>query len=221
MSQSEFDDAIEAYRRALPAFLHGDPEPILGLYSRRDDVTLANPLGPPARGRVEVERAVRTAAANFKAGTVSFDDVSRYGTPDLGYAVWLEPNDLQLVDTDEKTRISLRVTMVFRREEGAWKIAHRHARPDHHRSIAHRRDRVLAPSWPATPSRPRNIGAKRAADPQRRWWTSAATTVWSWPWSSRTTRAPSSVTPTAVPTMSSPRRCSTRTARPTVARRAR
>ena len=131
MSQHEFDHAIEAYRRALPAFLHGDPEPILDLYSRRDDVTLANPLGPPVRGRARVEQAIRTAATNFEAGTVAFEEVSRYGTPDLGYAVWLEPNDVRLAGTDDTARISLRVTMVFRREDEAdgWRIAHRHADP--------------------------------------------------------------------------------------------
>jgi ketosteroid isomerase-like protein len=129
MSQHGLDDAIEAYRQALPAFLHGDPEPILDLYSRRDDVTLANPLGPPCHGRADVERAIRAAASNFKAGTVRFEEVSRYGTADLGYAVWLEPNEARLADTDDVVRISLRVTMVFRREEDTWRIAHRHADP--------------------------------------------------------------------------------------------
>jgi ketosteroid isomerase-like protein len=129
MALHDLHDAIEAYRTALPTFLHGDPEPILDLYSRRDDVTLANPLGPPAHGRAEVERAVRTAAANFRAGTVTFEEVSRYGTPDLGYAVWLEPNEVQLADRDARVSISLRVTMIFRREEDTWRIAHRHADP--------------------------------------------------------------------------------------------
>jgi ketosteroid isomerase-like protein len=124
-----FDGAIEAYRRALPAFLHGDPEPILELYSTQDDVTLANPLGPPVRGRAEVERAVRTAAANFEAGTVRFEDVTRYGTPDLGYAVWLEPNQVELAGARAEALIALRVTMVFRREGDTWRIAHRHADP--------------------------------------------------------------------------------------------
>ena len=130
MAQQELDEAIDAYRRALPAFLNGDPEPILDLYSRRDDVTLANPLGPPNVGRDEVEQAVLRASAMFKAGTVAFADVSRFATDDLGYAVWLEPNDVELADTNEKVRISLRVTMVFRREDdGRWYIAHRHADP--------------------------------------------------------------------------------------------
>jgi ketosteroid isomerase-like protein len=129
VSPDAFDDAITAYREALPAFLHGDPEPILDLYSRRDDVTLANPLGPPAHGRAEVEKAVRTASAMFESGTVSFEDVTRYGTPDLGYAVWIEPNEARLAATGEQVKLPLRVTMVFRREDDGWRIAHRHADP--------------------------------------------------------------------------------------------
>jgi ketosteroid isomerase-like protein len=60
---------------------------------------------------------------------VTFEDVSRYGTADLGYAVWIEPNDVQLAGTSDRTRISLRVTMVFRREDDGWRIVHRHADP--------------------------------------------------------------------------------------------
>ena len=55
--QSSFDDAVEAFRQAQVSFLNGDPDPAMKLYSQRDDVTLANPLGPPRRGPAEVTRA--------------------------------------------------------------------------------------------------------------------------------------------------------------------
>ncbi len=48
MSQSEFDGAVEGYREALRAYMTGDPVPVTEFFSRRDDVTLANPLGPPS-----------------------------------------------------------------------------------------------------------------------------------------------------------------------------
>ena len=35
MSEHYLNDVIEAYRKALPAFLHGDPEPVLALFSAR------------------------------------------------------------------------------------------------------------------------------------------------------------------------------------------
>jgi len=129
VSQSDFDGVIEAYRQALDAFLMGDPQSVLEFFSRRDDVTLANPLGPPHRGRADVEKAVEEAAANFKGGSNRFEEVSRYSTPDLGYIVQLERSEVRLSGSEDMARISLRVTMIFRREGNTWKVVHRHADP--------------------------------------------------------------------------------------------
>jgi ketosteroid isomerase-like protein len=129
VSRSDFDGAIAAYRQALQEFATGDPRPVAELFSRRDDVTLANPLGPPRLGWAEVEKAIGQAAANFKGGSVSFEEVSRYATPELGYVVQLERQEAQLAGSEDMVRISLRVTMVFRREGDTWKVAHRHADP--------------------------------------------------------------------------------------------
>jgi hypothetical protein len=65
MSESDFDGAVEAYRQALDPFVRGDPEPVSEPYSRRDDVTLANALGPPRLGWAEVKKAIEEATANF------------------------------------------------------------------------------------------------------------------------------------------------------------
>jgi hypothetical protein len=50
MAQSELGAVIEEYHRTIDAIVIGDPEPQKRLWSRGDDVTLANPLGPPVRG---------------------------------------------------------------------------------------------------------------------------------------------------------------------------
>ncbi len=100
------------------------------LFSRRDDVTLANPLGPPRRGRAEVERAAAEAAAQLRDGSVrGFEEVSRYSTPDLGYVVHIERHQARFAGSEKMSPIALRVTMIFRREGDAWRVAHRHADP--------------------------------------------------------------------------------------------
>jgi uncharacterized protein (TIGR02246 family) len=130
VSQHDVDGLIEAYDQALQVFVNGDPRPVSELYSRRDDVTLANPLGPPHHGWKAVEAAIEQAAANFKSGgSVRIDEVSRFLTPDLAYVVRLERTEAQLSASGETARISLRVTMIFRREEDTWTVAHRHADP--------------------------------------------------------------------------------------------
>lgn len=131
MAHADFDAATEQYRAALQAFPNGDPAPVLELFSQRDDVTLANPLGPPCRGRSAVEKAATEAAANFTsgAGSCRFEDISRYSTPELGYLLEIEHAEGRLAATGDVARLSLRVTTIFRLEEDTWKVAHRHADP--------------------------------------------------------------------------------------------
>jgi hypothetical protein len=45
--QDSFDRAVERFRAALHEYVKGDPQAVIACMSRRDDVTLANPLGPP------------------------------------------------------------------------------------------------------------------------------------------------------------------------------
>ena len=129
-SQRDFDDAVEAYRQALRPYVKGDPGPVTAFFSRRDDVTLANPLGPPRRGPADVDKAIAQGAANLRDGSVRrVEEVSRYSTSELGYVVQLERTQARLPDSETMTPFALRVTMVFRLEGGSWKVAHRHADP--------------------------------------------------------------------------------------------
>jgi uncharacterized protein (TIGR02246 family) len=126
----ELDVVIEQFRRAQEAFCRGDAEPVKAFFSRRDDVTLGNPLGPIRRGRSNVEDAAEQAAANFRdGGEVRYEEVSRYVTPELAYVVHVERVEAKVGGREERSPVSLRVTMIFRREEDTWKIVHRHADP--------------------------------------------------------------------------------------------
>ncbi len=125
-----FDEALNAFNMALNDYLNGDPGPVNAVFSRHDDVTLCNPVGPPCRGRVDVERAAAEPSSHFKDGKMSgFDEVSRFVTADLGYVVRIERGQTHVDGSPEPVPFSLRVTMIFRREGEAWKIAHRHADP--------------------------------------------------------------------------------------------
>jgi ketosteroid isomerase-like protein len=127
--QTDFDAAVEAYRAALDEFLKGDPEPAKAFFSRRDDVTLANPLGPPRRGPAEVDKTITEAAANFRDGSMRIEELSRYSSPDVGYVLQLEHTQARLPGSDDMTPFALRATVIFRREGDTWKVAHRHADP--------------------------------------------------------------------------------------------
>ena len=130
MSTADLGQFIEQYHRALDALVQGDPEPVQQLFSRRDDVTLANPLGPAVRGWSQVAEATARAASQIREGEpVAFEIISEYATEDLAYNLELEKVRAKNVVTGEFGDISLRVTTIYRREDGEWKIVHRHADP--------------------------------------------------------------------------------------------
>jgi len=127
---SDLDEFKRQYRRSLEAFIQGDPEPQKALWSRGDDVTLANPLGPPAKGIDRVFEAMDRAAAMVRDGTdLTFDVVSSYETEDLAFEFGLQGGAMRLGNSPDMVRASLRVTTIFRREDDEWKLLHRHADP--------------------------------------------------------------------------------------------
>ena len=126
----ELDQVIEQFQLALDEFVKGGPEPCKKLFSHRDDVSLNNPFGPPARGWEQVGATMERAASNLSDGEmVSFENVAKYVTPELAYVVWVERQQAKVGGRRDITPFALRVTMIFRPEEGTWKAVHRHADP--------------------------------------------------------------------------------------------
>jgi ketosteroid isomerase-like protein len=124
------DEVIERCQRALDEFVKGNPEPMKAMFSHREDATLANPFGPPARGWEQVAATLDRAASNLRDGAmVAFEEVAKYATPELAYTVWLERQEAKLGGRGDITPFTLRVTMVYRPEDGTWKVVHRHADP--------------------------------------------------------------------------------------------
>jgi hypothetical protein len=95
----DVDQVLEQWQLASDEFLKGNPEPVKKLFSHREDVTLANPLGPaaPGMGPVahgwhEVAKTQEHAASQVRDGRlVSVEIVEKLVTSDFAYAVWLEP----------------------------------------------------------------------------------------------------------------------------------
>ena len=126
----DVDRLIEQYQLALHEFVKGNPEPAKQLFSHREDVTLANPHGPPARGWEQVTKTIEHAASNIRDGEISgFDVIWKLVTPELAYTVWIERQKAKMGGRQDVTPVDLRVTMIYRPEEGEWKVVHRHADP--------------------------------------------------------------------------------------------
>ncbi len=121
---------LDEYHGAGVQIINGNPDGYKALWSRRDDVTLANPFGPPARGWDDVSSTLDRAAANYSGGeAVGVETMSTVVGDDLAYLLEIESYRARVGDADELAPVSLRVTTVFRREDETWKVVHRHADP--------------------------------------------------------------------------------------------
>src|SRR5437667_7863490 len=130
MLASDLTKFIEQYHLALDAFVKGDPEPLKSLYSRREDVIIANPFGPPAKGWTKAAATMDRAATNYRDGEViGFERIAEYATAELGYIIEIERFQSKVGGADKLVPIALRVTTIYRREDGAWRIVLRHADP--------------------------------------------------------------------------------------------
>jgi ketosteroid isomerase-like protein len=100
------------------------------MFSQRDDVTLANPLGPPVRGWNAVEETLNRVAAGMREGEPhAFERISAFEDSELACVFEIERSRAKLGRSAESAPFSLRAMTLWRREEGEWKIAFRHADP--------------------------------------------------------------------------------------------
>jgi ketosteroid isomerase-like protein len=70
------------------------------------------------------------AASYYTDGkTTDFEMVMKAVTPEFAYTVEIERFEAKVVGRAELAPLALRVTCVYRREDAAWKLVHRHADP--------------------------------------------------------------------------------------------
>jgi ketosteroid isomerase-like protein len=125
----ELDEFVRTCEEAWEVFVTGDAGPAMSLFSHRDDVTLANPWGPAVTGWADVSRTLEAAADRFRDGHLSAFNLTKFVAPDLACLHEIERGEARIGGRSEVESFALRVTSVYRREDGAWRIVLRHADP--------------------------------------------------------------------------------------------
>lgn len=127
---SSLEIIVERCHAALGEIVRGNAEPWADLFSRKSDVSLGNPFGPFVLGVDDVTSATRAAADRYREGElIGFDRVATYEAADLACVVEIERFRARVGAADDLSPVSLRVTSVYRVEDGEWALVHRHADP--------------------------------------------------------------------------------------------
>jgi hypothetical protein len=114
------NDPEASFRAFLAEFEHGTTQFINGdaaLWKRHvspaDDVTIMGGWGAWEQGARAVDQRYDWAVKRFRAA----------------YTVTIERSVVRLIDREAPQSMTLRVTTIFRREAGTWKLVHRHEDP--------------------------------------------------------------------------------------------
>jgi ketosteroid isomerase-like protein len=123
--EDEIRQASEQFYAALNRMINGDPEPMMEVWSHGSDVATMHPLGGRETGWEEVRASWEQVAQVFSEGQVSLDGLMIVPlSDDVVYTLGTENGQAKL--GDETVGVDWRVTNIYRREEGEWKMVLHH-----------------------------------------------------------------------------------------------
>ncbi len=119
-------DVLPRQVRAERAIHEGDVVPRLAMWSQNDPVTVLGAAGITNSGWPDVSETFRWLASRFSnLSEYNFELVTAGVSGDLAYTAGYERYSVS-IDGGPVQPHTLRVTHVYRREGGEWKIVHRH-----------------------------------------------------------------------------------------------
>ena len=128
---SSIREFLPRWEEAQSRFLNGNPSLWKQNASQGGDATIFGAFGGYEKGWNEVGPRYDWAASQYRESgarkRVEYLNTAVSG--DLAFTVGIERDEVQVGGQDRPMQRALRVTQVFRREGGVWKLLHRHADP--------------------------------------------------------------------------------------------
>lgn len=122
------EDAVRSasgqFYAALNRMLNGDAGPLAEIWSHSVAVTTMHPIGGREVGWDKVRDTWEQVAKGAADGQVKLRDELIQVVGDMAYELGTEQGQVKL--GGHRVSIEHRVTNIYRRESGAWKIVHHH-----------------------------------------------------------------------------------------------
>ncbi len=129
VSDEEMAELLRHAAEATSAYIRGDMSTYLTHIAHAEDYTLMPPTGgEPVRGFDGSDEANEARARMFRGGEAELEVFGKYTSGDMVVLVAIERQHGEVGDLPDQDW-SLRVTLVFRRDESGWRLVHRHADP--------------------------------------------------------------------------------------------
>jgi ketosteroid isomerase-like protein len=126
MSDDELTELLRRTSESVPAFIRGDMRRWHALQPHSGGYTLMPPFGGVRHGFDPSDENLDALAAYFHDGDGELEVVQAEMSGDLALIVGIERQHGIVGDLPAQDW-SIRVTLVYRREDGEWRLLHRHA----------------------------------------------------------------------------------------------
>ena len=126
--RDDFSSFMKKRERAAAAYVCGDASALDSMVPHIGDASFFPPSGGSVHGTQQVQERYDRDAKAFSPGGDSSFDVLQYGAEgDIGFWTGFQIADAKMGSADKKAHMKLRITELFRFQEGGWKLIHRHA----------------------------------------------------------------------------------------------
>ena len=123
-----FSEFLKRRESISSDYINGNSDLLAEISTQEDPATFFPPSGKVVSGASAVNTANAEGANMFKAGSTGHFEVLQSGASgDIGYWTGLQKASVMMEGRDDPIPMILRVTELFRRENGAWMLIHRHA----------------------------------------------------------------------------------------------
>lgn len=121
-----FAEAVEDVSAAIQRITAGEARPYLDCWAHDDDVTLFGAWGPIEKGHQQIADTFAWVGTRFRGPGLETEIVTSAKSGDLAYTIGFE-RGLAAIDGGPERPMTIRVTHLYRREDGEWRLIHRHA----------------------------------------------------------------------------------------------
>ena len=130
-ASNDFEEFMQQREQAAGRYINGEAGPLGELAAKEDPATFFSPRGDFVQGAEQVLARYTGDARNFNPGSGEghFEILHMGASGDIGYWVGIQRATTHLESNPDPVPFNLRVTEIFRRENGNWKLVHRHADP--------------------------------------------------------------------------------------------
>ena len=124
----DFKQFMKRREQAAGAYVGGDAAPLGRMSARHSPATFFAPMGGYVQGADTVLSRYERDAESFERGSESHFEILHMAASDgLAYWTGFQRASARMRGQSEPIPFNLRITELFRRDDGEWKLIHRHA----------------------------------------------------------------------------------------------